>query len=74
MFVIEMMRRFELLFDFEGQVNKKFLLPGLLPVEQPADLDTDWQDALGFRYQYEVLPGSVISRFIVRMHQPADSQ
>jgi hypothetical protein len=68
MFVIEMMRRFELLFDFEGQANQKFLLPGLLPVEQPANLDTEWENALGFRYQYEVLPGSVISRFIVRMH------
>jgi small GTP-binding protein len=69
LFVIEMMRRFELLFDFEGRANQKFLLPGLLPIEQPAGLEADWQDALGFRYQYEVLPGSVISRFIARMHQ-----
>lgn len=69
MFVIEMMRRFELLFDFEGQTNQKFLLPGLLPLEQPADVKSGWNDALGFRYQYGVLPASVISRFIVRMHQ-----
>ena len=38
MFVIEMMQRFELLFDFEGQTNQKFLLPGLLPLEQPRNL------------------------------------
>ncbi|UCE61188.1 MAG: GTP-binding protein [Phycisphaerales bacterium] len=69
LFVIEMMRRFELLFDFEGQVNQKFLIAGLLPLEQPEDVDTGWDDSLGFRYQYEVLPNSVISRFIVRMHQ-----
>lgn len=68
-FVIEMMRRFELLFDFEGQINKKFLVPGLLPLEQPEGVDDDWDDALGFCFQYEVLPQSVISRFIVRMHQ-----
>ncbi len=68
MFVIEMMRKFELLFDFEGQTNKRFLLPGLLPLEQPENLDADWDDALAFRYDYEVLPVSVISRFIVRMH------
>jgi len=69
MFVIEMMRRFELLFDFEGQANRRFLVPGLLPLEQPAGVDAGWGIALRFRYQYEVLPGSVVSRFIVRMHQ-----
>ncbi len=69
MFLIEMMRRFELLFDFEGQANVKFLVPGLLPLEQPEGIDADWADSLGFRYDYEVLPASVMSRFIVRMHQ-----
>ncbi|NVM57894.1 MAG: hypothetical protein HWN51_07230, partial [Desulfobacterales bacterium] len=28
----------------------------------------DWDDALAFQYHYNVLPGSIISRFIVRMH------
>ncbi len=69
MFVIEMMRKFELLFDFEGYTNQKFLVPGLLPLEQPEGIGAGWDDCLGFRYQYEVLPGSVISRFIVRMHR-----
>ena len=34
----------------------------------PENLDAEWDDALAFRYDYEVLPVSVISRFIVRMH------
>jgi len=28
----------------------------------------EWADSLGFQYHYDILPGSVISRFIVRMH------
>lgn len=67
LFLVEMMRRFELCFDFEGRPNEKFLIPGLLPLEAP---DTgDWSDAIGFQYRYEVLPQSVMSRFIVRMHK-----
>lgn len=63
-FIIDMMRQFELCFDFEG--GDRFLVPDLLQKEEP---DTgDWNGGLGFQYRYEILPGSVISRFIVRMH------
>ncbi|MEE4358858.1 MAG: COR domain-containing protein [Desulfococcaceae bacterium] len=65
-FIIDMMRNFELCFDFEGFGGQKFLVPDLLSKEEP---DTgDWSDSLAFRYHYDVLPGSIISRFIVRMH------
>ena len=67
MFIIGMMRKFELCFDFEGYPDKRFLVPELLSKEEP---DTgEWADSLAFQYQYNVLPGSVISRFIVRMHK-----
>ncbi len=67
LFVIEMMRRFELCFDFEGHANEQFLIPGLLPLAAP---DTGgWTGSLGFQYRYEVLPQSVMSRFIVRMNE-----
>jgi len=66
LFIIHMMRTFELCFDFEGEADKRFLVPDLLPKEEP---DTgEWDDSLGFQYHYDVLHGSVISRFIVRMH------
>lgn len=65
-FILNMMRKFELCFPFEGYEDTRFLVPDLLTREAP---DTgDWSEALAFQYGYNVLPGSVISRFIVRMH------
>jgi len=66
LFIIDMMRKFELCFDFEGLYDQKFLIPDLLSKEEPYTID--WQGALGFQYHYNVLPGSIISRFIVRMN------
>ena len=66
LFIMDMMRKFELCFDFEGFTDQRFLIPDLLSKEE---LYTgEWHDALAFQYHYNVLPGSVISRFIVRMH------
>ncbi|MBE7549636.1 MAG: GTP-binding protein [Anaerolineales bacterium] len=66
LFIMDMMRKFELCFDFEGFADRKFLIPDLLPKEEP---DTgDWSKALAFQYHYSILPSSVISRFIVRMN------
>ena len=64
MFIIRMMRKFELCFDVEP--DKRFLIPDILPKEQP-DIGK-WENALAFEYHYPVLPGSIISRFIVRMN------
>jgi len=66
LFIIDMMRKFEMCFDFEGFANKKFLISVKLPLEPP-ELET-WPDALRFQYRYEVLPESIITRFMVRMH------
>jgi internalin A len=66
LFIMDMMRKFELCFDFEGFADRRFLIPDLLAKEEP--YTGDWGDALAFQYHYNVLPGSIISRFIVRMH------
>jgi len=66
MFILDMMRKFELCFDFEGYKDQKFLVPDLLPKEEP--YTGDWNESLVFQYHYNVLPSSIISRFIVRMH------
>ncbi|HEX8181014.1 MAG TPA: COR domain-containing protein [Pyrinomonadaceae bacterium] len=67
LFIIDMMRKFELCFDFDGLRDQRFLIPDLLSREEP---DTgEWRGALAFQYHYNVLPSSIISRFIVRMHQ-----
>ncbi|MBW4522532.1 MAG: GTP-binding protein [Scytolyngbya sp. HA4215-MV1] len=70
LFIVDMMRRFELCFLLEEGKGDRFLIPDLLPKEEPAT--GDWDDALAFQYAYEVLPNSVISRFIVRMHHLAE--
>ena len=63
-FLIGMMRRFELCFAFEGREDQ-YLIPDLLSKEAPF---LNWQDeeALNWEFHYDVLPLSVISRFMVR--------
>lgn len=60
-FIVEMMKKFELCFESDGD----FLIPDLLTKEEP---DTGaWNDVLHFEVKYDVLPSSIISRLIVRM-------
>lgn len=63
LFIIGMMRKFELCFDIE--TDKQFMIPDILPKEEP--YTGEWDNTLAFEYHYPVLPGSIISRFIVRM-------
>lgn len=65
-FIMDMMRKFELCFAFPGQLNQ-YLIPELLPKEEPK-LDWDMKDCLAFQYHYDILPSSIFSRFIVRIH------
>jgi len=65
MFVIDVMRRFELCFPIDDD-EQRFLLPDLLPRESRAV--GNWSGALCFRYQYDVLPSGVLSRLLVRTH------
>ncbi len=70
-FIIEMMRKFELCFYLDDNTQQRVLIPDLLPPEEP---DTgEWDDVLAFEYHYDVLPGSVISRFMVRMEHRIDA-
>ena len=58
------MRKFELCFDL--QPDKEFLIPDILPKEEP--YTGEWDNALTFEYHYPVYINSIISRFIVRMN------
>ena len=66
-FIIDMMKKFELCFELEGTKNTRFLIPDLLPINEP--YTGEWNNSLEFQYHYDILPGSVISRFIVRRHR-----
>jgi internalin A len=67
-FILDMMKKFELCFEIS---EDEFLIPDLLKQEEP---DTgQWSDVLRFQYQYEVFFSSIVTRFIVRMHERIDS-
>lgn len=64
-FILQIMEKFELAFPFES--GDRYLVPDLLPVEQP---EFEWHDgeALKFEYHYAVLPNSILHRVMVRQH------
>lgn len=64
-FIIDMMQKFELCFPISDTQN--YLLPELLQNEEP-DLNWPKDDSLRFEYHYDILPRSVFSRFVVRLH------
>ena len=64
-FIIDMMQKFELCFPIDS--TAKYLIPELLPNQEP-DLNWPKDDSLAFEYHYDILPHSVFSRFIVRLH------
>ena len=63
LFIVDMMKKFELCYEID---NSQFLVTDLLPKDEP--FTGDWLNALAFQYHYDVLPSSIISRFIVRMN------
>ena len=67
LFIVGMMRKFELCFDFP-EADGRLLVPELLSRNEP-DLGWDEEDALRFEYHYAVLPEGVLPRFITRSHQ-----
>ena len=73
MYIIEMMRKFELCFPLDAGSDRRFLIADLLPKARP-NFEFDEADSLGFEYHYPtVLPGSIITRFIVAAHAQAVS-
>jgi internalin A len=68
LFIVDMMKKFELCYNLEP--DKSFLVPDLLPKDEPAELK--FKGVPAFEYAYPVLPSSVITRFIVRMNQKID--
>lgn len=59
--------QFQLCFQLPDCTPPKYLIPGLLPKEEPTNTDLDG-DTLDFQYHYRILPASVLSRFIVLTH------
>ncbi|SDL46175.1 internalin A [Maridesulfovibrio ferrireducens] len=65
MFIIDMMKKFELCFVADEAGT--YLIPELLEPNEPK-LGWNEDECLVLSYHYNILPQSIISRFIVRMH------
>jgi len=66
MFIVDMMQKFELCYELTDQ-RYTYLIPDLLPKEI---LDIySWDGTPCFEIHYPVLPSSILTRLIVRMHR-----
>ena len=72
-YLIELMKEFQLCFQLPECSPDRYLIPGILPKEEPKKTDLDGE-TLDFQYHYTVLPDSVISRFIVLIHEKIYNQ
>ena len=63
----ELMGEFQLCFPL-SHCPPTFLIPGILPKEQPENTKLEGE-TLEFQYHYRILPDSILSRFIVLMHE-----
>jgi internalin A len=64
-YIIELMKKFELCYAIN---DNEYLLPDLFPTQEP-DFEFDDEHALHFILEYDFLPKSIFTRFIVRMHR-----
>ncbi len=67
-FIMDMMDRFELCYQIPDRKDTYFV-PGAFPKDRPRlnwHYNTD--DLLRFQFHYDILPSSVMSRFIVKVH------
>ncbi|MEG3982520.1 COR domain-containing protein [Microcoleus sp. T3B2] len=64
----ELMEEFELCFPVSHCRARTFLIPGILPKEEPENTELEGE-TLEFQYHYRILPDSILSRFIVLMHE-----
>jgi internalin A len=67
-FLMGLMEKFELCFPLDNTNINSYLITDLLPIDEP-DVDAYENAPLHFQYRYDILPSSIISRFIVRNHE-----
>jgi internalin A len=67
--LLNLMRRFEVCFEYPEDPQGRYLVPQLLGKEQSAMCgEFDTRECLNFQYRYRSLPEGLLPRFIVRTH------
>jgi internalin A len=68
-FLLDLMKKFEVCFEFPDDPERRYLLPELLGKEEPPVAgEFDPAECLNFEYDYNILPEGLLPRFIVRTH------
>jgi internalin A len=74
LFLLDLMRKFDLCFPFPDEASR-YLVPELLDKEQAAEAEAFSPGAcLGFEYRYPILTEGLLPRFIVRTHAMSEGQ
>jgi hypothetical protein len=68
-FLLDLMKKFELCFEFTDDPQQRYLVPELLDKQEP-NLREDFhpENCLNFQYHYNIVPEGLLRRFIVRTH------
>ncbi len=67
-FIMDIMDKFELCYQVP-HVRDTYFVPGAFPKDRPAiDWSYNTNDLLRFQYQYDVMPSSIMSHFIIKVH------
>jgi internalin A len=75
LFLFDLMKKFELCFEFPNDFEHRYLVPELLDKQEP-DLKGEFkqEQCLNFQYHYKMVPQGLLPRFIVRTHALSDTQ
>ncbi|MEM7063696.1 MAG: COR domain-containing protein, partial [Cyanobacteria bacterium P01_B01_bin.77] len=68
-YLIKLMQEFQLCFQLPDCSPARYLVPAILPKEEPDETNLKGGDTLDFQYHYNILPDSIIARFIVLTHE-----
>ena len=69
LFLLDLMRKFEVCFEYPDDPQRRYLVPQLLGKEQAVEMEEfDARKCLNFQYHYNIVPEGLLPRFIVRTH------
>lgn len=68
-FLLDLMEKFDIGFEIPDSHGGRWLVPCVLPKDEPAGLNWDAPGLLHFELHYDILPSGFIGRFIVRMQR-----
>jgi len=68
-YIMDIMQRFELCFQVPDNIDSYFI-PGAFPKDRPEfEWNSDSTIKILFQFSYDVMPSSIMSRFIVKIHK-----